>query len=135
MSDSGPGPSCLAPTSPALPFLGEDVVGASGIFGSGRPQEAPVGKLRGRARSSSDNQRPLWRSVLQSMDTLSAKLLIEGLDIQQKQAAIWSFYEMIVPNLKALGPVRAPGHPRFDSPHSPARLRRWGLSRTSGSPS
>lgn len=111
--DECPGPSSLdaAAAAPSLPFnLGEDV-GAPGIFGPPRSQEGSVGKLRGRARSSSDNQRPLWRSVLQSMDTLSAKLLIEGHDIQQKQSAIWNFYEMIVPNLKALGPVRAPRPP------------------------
>ena len=56
------------------------------------------------SRTSSDLTRPLWRQVVESVDTARTKLAVDD-NLKGKQELLRSFYDDVMPRLKELGPV------------------------------
>jgi len=97
--------SASMPNEWAGPSLDERLDSCHKTESQVRRVSASSGGNRLRARSSSDQARPLWSSVIKAMDSLSARLVLEGDCAEQRKAALVSFFELIMPLLAAVGPV------------------------------
>ncbi|KAL1499027.1 hypothetical protein AB1Y20_013543 [Prymnesium parvum] len=85
---------------------------SAGSSGPSAPLEPPAAAA---PRGSPDLTRPLWRRVIESVDSVRTKLAATGDDdLKAKQALLRAFYDDVMPRLKELGPVGGVSMLRLD---------------------